>query len=1351
MGNIRVTIGCMFAMAGIPALAGAQTVSITSASQPSVFLIQDGPLLKSEAVLSVTSDAAFSAWVKITVPGQAAYMVALGNLASGINSKTVHVAELAGDQADVSFQIFSNAGGTGTALASRALPQKRIRRWRLYVANDCHVDIGYTTYQEILKKKLYPAYLDSAMDYIAATAAWPADSRFTYPIESAFMLYDGAWGSRNADWHETLKGHLRSGRISYPPSYFNYSTETMGTEELARSNYMSNRLLQDMLGVPPSTASYMTDNPSLSWSFIDALAESGVKAYRFRFNNDFDKWDVQHYPRLFYLRGRNPANKVLIWNGGHYMVDNAQIGPDFGFQGDNSAAVYSQVLAWFAKLQGDGYAYDSWLSTFTSPNSQGWVDNSRINPNVMQRIKGVNDLLAANGYAWPRLIASNHGDFFDHILAGDTAAIPVFKGDVESWWNLGVPSTAYETGRNRDGQDKLGAAETFAAFASVLAPAIAGSSAYPQERLTLAWKNMLTWDEHTWGPADRSAGDQWNWKRNTALISEGAGEDILGKSLKALAGSVRTQGWSIVVFNPLSWKRDDLVRAPLADLPPYFDILDGGKPLRYQKTEDGQALFMASQVPGLGYKVFQVAMRTDEPRFTGTLTATANSLENSCYRVTFDAAGNITAIQDKANGNRALVDPTAPAKFNQMEVNDVFPAAPVVMKYKVGVLTAEMIAEGTQGAQGVESMQRRVILYDSLPRIDIENSVVKGDGGDKWDFHFAFPFDMSDYTIRHEMPTGSLLPGVSADTKDPNTEQLYTSATDQYAVNRWIDISNNKDYGVAFSTLTAPMVSYGGRRAMMWDVNYNHKDPWIWSQIYNNHWHTNFQAVQPGLTRFRYSFQPHGGKDWSEGDAPRIGAAVFNPLRPVVIKTPQSGVWTESQASFLAIDAPNVVLTTAKPAEDNGEGLILRFNEINGRNTHVTVDVSRLGALSAKETDLIENDRSAMPMADGKLSFDIYAHGWKTVRLLRGTAPGQVAGVRTAILADGCRITWDPVAAADAAVDYYEVFRGVTADFAAGKGFYLGVAGHPWFFDTQVVPGLTRTYYYKVRAVRGGAKGAASAAAAGATGTYADKTAPTVPEIIRVDRLHGTRASLEWIASEDDKQVAGYDIYRDGTKILTVDPILNSHLDIAASAWNSMPYYQVVAFDKAGNRSAMGKAKTSGPALPDWLNLAPLAAVTVSSEFDAEHGKALVIDGAFGKQDAGEWASMGEGNPWVRLDWKEKQAIRAVVLYDRSNPADNVNGGTLSFSDGTSLYVAGIPTWGEARIITFAWKDVQWVKFQAEGGTGSNGGLAEISVLGQDRVPVSIAAVERDARAWKTQSGEGGVGNSDGGLKRARP
>ena len=44
--------------------------------------------------------------------------------------------------------------------------------------------------------------------------------------------------------------------------------------------------------------------------------------------------------------------------------------------------------------------------------------------------------------------------------------------------------------------------------------------------------------------------------------------------------------------------------------------------------------------------------------------------------------------------------------------------------------------------------------------------------------------------------------------------------------------------GLTLKALLEAPLKASGRRTMSRDVNYNHKDPWIWSMIYNNQWHT---------------------------------------------------------------------------------------------------------------------------------------------------------------------------------------------------------------------------------------------------------------------------------------------------------------------------------------------------------------------------------------------------------------------------------------------------------------------------------------------------------------------------------
>ena len=116
---------------------------------------------------------------------------------------------------------------------------------------------------------------------------------------------------------------------------------------------------------------------------------------------------------------------------------------------------------------------------------------------------------------------------------------------------------------------------------------------------------------------------------------------------------------------------------------------------------------------------------------------------------------------------------------------------------------------------------------------------------------------------------------------------------------------------------------------------------------------------------------------------------------------------------------------------------------------------------------------------------------------------------------------------------------------------------------------------------------------------------------------------------------------------------------------------------------------------------------TASSEFSSAFDVTRVFDGL--GAGSGDWASAGEQNPWVQLDWAAPVNADRIVLYDRTS-GDDANGGTLTFSDGSTVEVTGIPANGDAKTVTFAMKEFDSVRFQVQGGSGSNVGLLELEV-----------------------------------------
>ena len=108
--------------------------------------------------------------------------------------------------------------------------------------------------------------------------------------------------------------------------------------------------------------------------------------------------------------------------------------------------------------------------------------------------------------------------------------------------------------------------------------------------------------------------------------------------------------------------------------------------------------------------------------------------------------------------------------------------------------------------------------------------------------------------------------------------------------------------------------------------------------------------------------------------------------------------------------------------------------------------------------------------------------------------------------------------------------------------------------------------------------------------------------------------------------------------------------------------------------------------------------------------------GGFPDDIGQEWASKGERvGAWIKLTWQQPQTVRRVRLFDRPNTLDQVTGGRLDFSDGTSIHLEKpLPdTAGQGLEIAFEPKTVVWVKFTvtAVKANSPNIGLAEIAVL----------------------------------------
>ncbi|MGN8552129.1 UNVERIFIED_CONTAM: discoidin domain-containing protein [Microbacterium sp. SLM126] len=262
------------------------------------------------------------------------------------------------------------------------------------------------------------------------------------------------------------------------------------------------------------------------------------------------------------------------------------------------------------------------------------------------------------------------------------------------------------------------------------------------------------------------------------------------------------------------------------------------------------------------------------------------------------------------------------------------------------------------------------------------------------------------------------------------------------------------------------------------------------------------------------------------------------------------------------------------------------------------------------------------------------------------------------------------------------------------------------------------SHSYRVRATNAGGTSAWSSAydlTFAPTGTIT--TVPKMPTGFTATATSTNSVTLSWDPSYG---ATLYELYVDGVVTSTA---ATSYTQSVGP--HSMHLYAIRVKNAAGKSDWSDYINVQTPEPPKVpQGFEAEATATASSYFPTQnqaYKPSSAIDGVVGFNGFGEWASNGGSAPWIKLAWDTSRTINKIVLYDRVNSSDWMQSGTLSFSDGTFVNVAGIPNNGTAKEITFPDKTVTWAKFQATNSTAGATGLAEFQAFHVDAPTVTAS------------------------------
>jgi alpha-mannosidase len=704
-------------------------------------------------------------------------------------------------------------------------------------------------------------------------------------------------------------------------------------ESLVRQFLFGTRFFEKEFGAK-SNVLWLPDVFGYSWALPQIIKKSGIDY----FMTTKISWNqFNRFPYDTFLWRGIDGTEVLT----HYITTkNRPEDRAYTYNGFTDAEVVQGV--WDNYQQKD--INDLLLSAY------GWGDGGGgVTKEMLENVRAVQQL-----NFMPEYRLGKAGDFFEEldVAVSNNPRLPIWHGELYFELHRGTyTSQGRQKRANRKSEFLLANAELYGSLAHALVPGFS----YPQAKLNEAWELVLVNQFHDIIPGSSIGPVYVDSQKQYAEVKD-IGDSVLEEATQALVSQMEVAAGELVVFNPLSWERSDLVLAPWQDdLDGAVVVDDDGNRSPIQKTEfegEPKAIFWVHKAPAKGYKVLKVEKATTPKP---TMTITTSSMENDFFQLTLDEYGRLSRLYDKSNqreilapgmmGNVLIAFEDKPVNWDAWDI-DIFYQE---KSWEVTDLrSAKILENGPEKAViGLEwrfmdsTIEQKLILYQRIPRVDFETKV-------DWHEHqtllkVAFPVDVYTSKAAYDIQFGNV-------ERPTHWNTSWDWARFEVVGHKWADLSQ-RDYGIS----------------LLNDCKYGHdiKDNVIRLTLIKSGIQPDPNADQ-GLHRFTYSLYPHSG-DWYQGQTVPEAYSLNNPLW--AIPAPAAGTGQLPRIFGLVGDlGEGVVLETVKKAEDT-DGLILRFYEYGGGE--VTANVKpNLPANKLSMTDLME--RPLGETIDDKLTFTPY-------------------------------------------------------------------------------------------------------------------------------------------------------------------------------------------------------------------------------------------------------------------------------------------------------------------------------------------------------------------------------------------
>jgi alpha-mannosidase len=488
---------------------------------------------------------------------------------------------------------------------------------------------------------------------------------------------------------------------------------------------------------------------------------------------------------------------------------------------------------------------------------------------------------------------------------------------------------------------------------------------YPQDRINQGWEIILLNQFHDIIPGSSIFEVYVDSHRQYEEIGAW-GKSMLGEAFNSISSNIGLKEKSLVVFNALSFVRDDTVlfEVPAGIEAPYLEDEDGNTYNCQIVESEGskKAIAFVRGIPPKGYKAFGIKNRKTEAVEQDSMIITKDILENRFFRIRLDARGTMVSLYDKTNdrevlmenerGNRILAFEDKPMQFDNWDIDIYYQEK---MWEVDDVKSVEVLEVGP--VRGILRIVRRfldstliqdIILYNDIPRIDFKTHVDWKE--DQILLKAAFPVDVHSDKATYDIQFGNV-------ERPTHWNTSWDTARFEVCAHKWADLSED-GYGVS----------------LLNDCKYGHdiRDGHMRITLLKSGMDPNPKADR-GEHEFIYSLYPHGG-DWKSGRTVHMAYSLNVPLY-ADMQEANEGI-LPGELSMIRTDCENVIIDTVKKAEDS-EDIVVRLYECYNRRSKVNA-VFFTGLAEVWESNLMEKPLAQVPVEGSRFTFEIKPYEIKT-------------------------------------------------------------------------------------------------------------------------------------------------------------------------------------------------------------------------------------------------------------------------------------------------------------------------------------------------------------------------------------